>query len=324
MVNAGTTKCPEPIYLKKFILGQLPINEIEDCQQHLSQCDPCVETIGSLKSDDTFSGIVRQAFESELIETAGEQLAIENMIQDASKWKFTGRTSDADAVESESNASNANRSAEVDRLLSEPIESTDIGSLAHFRIIKLLGTGSTGIVYLAIDTKLERQVVLKILRPSLGAAARDRFVTEGRATAKLDHPNIVTIYEVGDDGPLSYLAMQWVPGTTLEHKLAAEESLTVEKTRRLVKEIASGLAAAHNQDLIHRDIKPANIWIPEHSGPAKILDFGLVRIADEDPQLTCTGMIAGTPCFMSPEQSRGASIDRRSDLFSLGLSCTAA
>lgn len=309
------TKCPEPVYLEKFVLGQLPIGEIEDCQRHLSQCDPCVETIQSLKIDDTFSGIARQAFESELLETADEKIAVENMILDASKWKFTGRKSDAVSVESESNA---NRSAEVDRLLGEPIHSEDIGLMAHYRIIELLGTGSTGIVYLAIDTKLERQVVLKILRPSLGPAARERFVAEGRATAKLDHPNIVTIYEVGNDGPLSYLAMQWLPGKTLEDKLQAEESFSVDNTRRLIKEIASGLAAAHNQDLIHRDIKPANIWIPDHSDPAKILDFGLVRIADEDPQLTCTGMIAGTPCFMSPEQSRGASIDRRSDLFSLG------
>ena len=313
-MTVSMNECPEPRQLKKFILGQLSLQEIEDCQQHLSNCDPCVETIESLKVDDTFTGIARQAFENELIESDDEQSVVNAMIHQASGW--TRETADTDFPTTTPNQ--MDRSAEVHRLLREPIETDDIGAIAHYRIQHLLGTGSTGVVYLALDTKLDRQVVIKILRPSLGDAARKRFVAEGRATAKLDHQNVVTIYEVGSDGPLSYLAMQWLPGQTLDEKLKQEESLSVAQTKELTQQIASGLAAAHSGDLIHRDIKPANIWIPDGDGPAKILDFGLVRIADEDPQLTCTGMIAGTPCFMSPEQSRGDSIDHRSDLFSLG------
>ena len=314
MNHSVNASCPEPKYLEKFVLGQLSISEIEDCQQHLSKCNPCVETVQSLKIDDTFTGIARQAWQSDLIESADDQQAVDEMIQRASQWERQDSTSDdhsnQDLV--------ANRSAEVDRLLREPLQSGDLGAVGHYRVLELIGTGSTGVVYLALDTKLDRQVVLKILRPSLGEAARKRFVAEGRATAKLDHPNIVTIYEVGNDGPLSYLAMQWLAGQTLEQKLKQEESLPVEETRILAAQIAAGLDAAHSYELIHRDIKPANIWIPDEVGTAKILDFGLVRIADEDPQLTCTGMIAGTPCFMSPEQSRGDIMDHRSDLFSLG------
>ena len=182
----------------------------------------------------------------------------------------------------------------------------------------MIGTGSTGIVYLAIDTKLERQAVLKVLRPSLGESARTRFIAEAKATAAIHHPNVVMIYEVSSDGPLSYIAMQWIPGRTLEQKLAEEETLSIPATRMLVEQIAGGLDAVHGRGLIHRDIKPANVWIPDGDEPAKILDFGLVRVNDENPQLTCTGMIAGTPCFMSPEQSRGDKLDVRSDLFSLG------
>ena len=313
MTNA-TNQCPEPVQLKKFVLGELSLQEVEDYQQHLSQCDPCVETIESLKVDDTFTGIARQAFQNELTTSQDEQSAVEDMIRRASSWsrsEAAGQSLPQAAIEMD-------RSAEVHRLLREPIEPEDIGAIAHYRIQHLLGTGSTGVVYLALDTKLDRQVVLKLLRPSLGEAARKRFVAEGRATAKLDHQNIVTIYEVGSDGPLSYLAMQWLPGKTLDEKLQHEEALPVAQTRELARQLTSGLQAAHSRELIHRDIKPANIWIPDGDGQAKILDFGLVRIADEDPQLTCTGMIAGTPCFMSPEQSRGDSIDRRSDLFSLG------
>ena len=314
-MNDLQNPCPEPQQLKKFVLGELSIAEIEDYQQHLSQCDPCVETIASLKVDDTFFGIARQAFQDdELMTSVDDRSAVEDMIKQASQWS-------RDQVDSGLPASEANdlaRSVEVQRLLREPIGPDDIGAIAHYRVQQLLGTGSTGVVYLALDTKLDRQVVLKILRPTLGDAARQRFVAEGRATAKLDHQNIVTIYEVGSDGPLSYLAMQWLPGQTLDQKLQNEESFSVADAKELAGQIASGLAAAHAQDLIHRDIKPANIWIPDGDVPAKILDFGLVRIADEDPQLTCTGMIAGTPCFMSPEQSRGDVIDARSDLFSLG------
>ena len=306
--------CPDPQYLQKFVSGTLPVPEIEACHEHLSQCDPCVETIESMKVDDTFTGIARQALQNHWNESSEDQIVVDQMIEQASAWK---RDANSQLVEG-SGSINLDRCAEVHRLLAEPEHPEDLGSLAQYRIQQLLGSGSTGVVYLALDTRLDRPVVLKVLRPSLGEPARKRFIAEGRATAKLNHRNIVTIYEVGSDGPLSYLAMQWLPGQTLDEKLQKEETLSIPETRKLAGQIASGLAAAHEQDLIHRDIKPANIWIPDGESEAKILDFGLVRIADEDPQLTCTGMIAGTPCFMSPEQSRGDQIDKRSDLFSLG------
>ena len=307
-------RCPDPQYLQKFVMGHLSVQEVEECHEHLSKCEPCVETIESLKIDDTFTGIAAQALQGQLTESGEDERVIEQMIQQASAWKRERGT----AIVADQDDINMDRCVEVHRLLAEPAQPDELGTLAQYRIQQLLGSGSTGVVYLALDTRLDRQVVLKVLRPSLGEPARKRFIAEGRATAKLNHVNIVTIYDVGSDGPLSYLAMQWLPGQTLDEKLQNQETLSVEETRRLASQIASGLEAAHEQELIHRDIKPANIWIPDGESEAKILDFGLVRIADEDPQLTCTGMIAGTPCFMSPEQSRGDLIDQRSDLFSLG------
>ena len=314
VMNQIPTECPDRHFLKQFLLGQLSITEIEDCQEHLSECEPCVETVQGLKVSDTFTDVTRQALQASVNPCVSDDELISKMITDAEGWS-------ADAVGTcpiDESAVSMDKAAEVQRLLREPIEQGDLGTIGHFRLLELIGAGSTGIVYLAVDTKLERDVVLKILRPSLGEAARKRFVAEAKATAAISHPNVVTIYEVGSDGPLSFIAMQWIPGQTLEQKLTALESLSVKETRKLAEEIAHGLAAAHDKGLIHRDIKPANVWIPSCDKPAKILDFGLVRVNDEDPQLTCTGMIAGTPCFMSPEQSRGDKLDTRSDLFSLG------
>ncbi len=305
--------CPDQTYLKKFLLGQLPVAEIEDCQHHLSQCDPCVETIENLSIGDTFTELAIDAIQNDPSDATGQDEAlIEKTIQQAEAWSVddVGPVPTADL--------SLDKAAEVQRLVREPVEAGDIGAVDHYRLLRLIGAGSTGIVYLAIDTKLDRHVVLKVLRPSLGELARQRFIAEAKATAAIDHPNVVTIYDVGNDGPLSYIAMQWIPGRTLEQLLSEHETLSVETTRQLVEQIANGLTAAHQRKLIHRDIKPANIWIPENDEPAKILDFGLVRVNDEDPQLTCTGMIAGTPCYMSPEQSRGDQLDERSDLFSLG------
>ena len=315
-MNQTESKCPDREVLQQFLLGQLSIDEIENCQQHLSECKPCVETVADLKINDTFTGIAEDALiQQNALPVFDDQHLIEDVIRKASDWQ---RGSQELETLSKDSSVSMDRAAEVQRLLREPIDEGDLGAIDHYRILKLIGTGSTGIVYLAVDTKLDRQAVLKVLRPSLGQSARTRFIAEAKATAAIHHPNVVMIYEVGNDGPLSYIAMQWIPGRTLEQKLADEESMSVESTRELVQEIAGGLQAAHQHGLIHRDIKPANVWIPDGDDEAKILDFGLVRVNDEDPQLTCTGMIAGTPCFMSPEQSRGDKLDARSDLFSLG------
>ena len=310
--------CPKPETLADFLLGNLTPTELETCEQHLASCDPCVDTIRDLKADDTLSGLARNAMLAKKSvapeSTDSEMELVEQLIVKMETMPHSSHSLSSN----DQQRSIAGRSAEVQRLLSAPLEADDIGALGEYRLLRLLGAGSTGVVYQAVDQRLQRMVALKILRPSLGEAARERFVAEARATAAIEHPNVVTIYEVGPEGPLSYIAMQWLPGQTLEEKLCESEVLPLDEVRQLAIQIAKGLAAAHEQGLIHRDIKPANIWIPADGSGAKILDFGLVRIADEDPQLTCTGMIAGTPCYMSPEQSRGQTLDQRSDLFSLG------
>ena len=173
-------------------------------------------------------------------------------------------------------------------------------------------------VFQAIDQKLDRTVALKVLRPSLGSVARDRFIAEARLAASIEHPNVVTIYQVGQHDRLAFIAMQWLPGETLEAKLNATVTMDEADVRSISAQVAVGLQAAHDRQLVHHDIKPANVWISDESEEVKILDFGLARIVDDDPGLTATGMLAGTPNFMSPEQTKGHELDGRSDLFSLG------
>ncbi len=206
--------------------------------------------------------------------------------------------------------------------LGKPLTRGELGRLAHYRVLKVLGTGGMGIVFMAEDTRLHRVVALKVMLPSIAQKpiARDRFLREARATAAIDHDHIVTIYHVSEpDEPVPYLAMQFLKGMTLDDWLKAGKTLNVPQIMRIGKEIAKGLAAAHSRQLIHRDIKPSNIWLDAaNRGRVKILDFGLARPTGEETHLTQEGIIVGSPAYMSPEQARGQNVDERCDLFSLG------
>ena len=172
------------------------------------------------------------------------------------------------------------RSAEVIRFLSQSDAPECLGRLANYRIERVLGAGSSGVVFYAVDESLNRPVALKVLRPSLGSAARQRFMVEARTTASINHPQIVTIYQVGEEGELAFIAMQWLPGETLEARLDRVTFLPESEVRAIASQIVSGLQVAHDKMLVHRDIKPANIWLCDKTGEVKILDFGLARIAE--------------------------------------------
>jgi serine/threonine protein kinase len=202
-------------------------------------------------------------------------------------------------------------------------ESVPEGSrLGPYRLVKLLGQGGMGMVYLAEDTQLQRTVALKVMLPELARrpAAKERFLREARACAKIEHDNIVTIYQVGEDRGVPYLAMPLLKGMTLEDFITKKgPTLRLEQVLKLGREVAQGLAAAHAQGLVHRDIKPGNIWLDASAGGrAKILDFGLARPSEASAQITQSGTIVGTAAFMAPEQARGGAIDARADLFSFG------
>jgi hypothetical protein len=193
------------------------------------------------------------------------------------------------------------------------------GRLGHHDVLEILGRGAFGIVARAFDEKLQRVVAIKVLAPHLAATspARKRFLREARASGKVRHENVVQIHAVEEE-PIPYLVMEFIPGQTLQQKLDSSGPLDAKEVLRIGEQIARGLAAAHAQGLIHRDIKPGNILLENGPEPkVKITDFGLARAAD-DASLTQSGVIAGTPLYMAPEQAKGDTLDARSDLFSLG------
>jgi serine/threonine-protein kinase len=195
---------------------------------------------------------------------------------------------------------------------------------AHYELDCEIGRGGMGIVYRAKDRRLKRQVAIKLLPPELAfrSEIKSRFLREAETAAQLSHPNIVPIYTVDEQEGLVFFVMAYVSGDNLAKRLHERGVLTVDETRKVLREVADALAYAHDRGVVHRDIKPDNILLDQTSGRPLVTDFGIARAMDSegDSRLTATGMAIGTPAYMSPEQAAGErEIDGRSDLYSLGI-----
>ena len=192
--------------------------------------------------------------------------------------------------------------------------------IGRYKIQGELGRGAMGIVYRAEDPNLDREVALKTIILSEDSAGRGeyqkRFMLEAKAAGKLNHPHIVTTFDCGEHEGLAYLAMELLEGTDLRSRLQ-KESIPAAEAVEIARQVAEGLAYAHARGVVHRDIKPGNIML-NGGGQAKIMDFGLARMRMADHK-TSTGMVLGTPRYMSPEQISGLPVDQRSDIFSLGI-----
>lgn len=230
---------------------------------------------------------------------------------------------------------------ELTSFLAPAQQPDELGRLGNYRILKILGHGGMGVVFLAEDTQLFRKVAIKAMLPDLAASAsgRRRFLLEARAAAGLEHEHIVPIHDIGEDRGVPFFVMPFLHGEMLDNQLTRPEPWPVPAILKIGQQVAAALAFAHDHGLLHRDIKPANIWLEqrlsEGSSPpeahekgsppgteihVRILDFGLARQvqAEEKDHLTKTGAILGTPGYMAPEQVNGEKPDGRTDLFSLG------
>jgi serine/threonine protein kinase len=227
--------------------------------------------------------------------------------------------------------------AELTDFLAPPEAPDEIGRLGPYRVLAVLGHGRRSVVFRAHDPHIGRLVALKTLAPSLAAipVARERLLREAQALAALEHSNVITLFMVGMDCGIPFLAMELLEGEALEDRLQREGRLPVPEVLRIGRQVAEGLAATHARGLVHRDVKPANIWLEEAgvppsggerrppeggtpTGRVKLFDFWLVRSLADQTHRTRKGAIVGTPAYMAPEQARGEGVDHRCDLFSLG------
>jgi eukaryotic-like serine/threonine-protein kinase len=319
--------CPSLDQYRQLTSGKLAENDKELLLIHLESCDACALRMRTLPEQDTLVGMLRQ---SDTLGDASSGKVVAELVERLSKLRPVDASGGTVAPRPEvamtqsqntvdHQPAEAARNATYD-FLAAPQQPDELGRLGDYRVLGVLGTGGMGVVFRAEDSQLARQVALKAMLPGFVASegARQRFVREARAAAGIKHDHIVSIYQVGEDHGVLFLAMELLEGESLESRLQRDGKLPASEVVRIGRQIAAALGAAHKRGLIHRDIKPANTWLEAETDRVKILDFGLARGTADSAQLTQQGAIVGTPAYMAPEQAKGQTVDHRCDLFSLG------
>jgi eukaryotic-like serine/threonine-protein kinase len=287
----------------RFLAGELPIEQEEVFSQHIAECERCRRW---LEEDSGDMATWDMAKHLALAPSGDEQ---------GDKSGFYERLS----IRSGSARTDSQLTHQIRNYLAPTDDPRYLGRLGIYEIAAVIGRGGMGIVLKAFEPSLNRFVAIKMLEPTLVSigSARQRFAREARAMAAIAHENVVPVYAVDQYRDLPYFVMEYVVGGTLEHRIFKEGPFEISSIVRIAMQMADALAAADAQGLVHRDIKPGNILLDHGTERVRVADFGLARIASEASD-TRSGMIAGTPQYMSPEQVKGTSIDARSDLFSLG------
>lgn len=312
--------------LQQLLWGALPAAEALPLEAHLLTCTECVTLASQLNIADTFVDALRACQQASVDLPPVVQQALQPWL--TTPW-ITAATAPSAGLEWD--AAETGSLVDVDTSFLQNRRgagsSGDWGQIGPYRVRSVLGSGGMGIVFEAEDTRLQRHVALKVMRPASAddSETRQRFLQEARAAAALKHDHIVTIYDVGEDQGIAYLAMELLAGASLPRAFPRGTSASWEIVVRIGRQAAEALQAAHTRGLIHRDIKPANIWLETLPGQAvdagrvKILDFGLACDPLDNHDPTPANTLIGTPSYMAPEQVRHpGSVDPRSDLFSLG------
>jgi serine/threonine protein kinase len=315
--------CPPQEELRKCVYNQLSANEIEAVKSHVKTCPKCrvsFTTILKEKVGQENQGIgpIPPGTKADAISASSAPVAAVQKLENAPQPK-----TDQPLYSTQQKVITPQLKPAYP-FLEPPTKPGGIGCLGDYELIRVLGEGGMGIVFEADDKRLGRKVALKVLRPELtDESFRQRFEREGKISSSIQDDNICLVYQVGVHNSVSYMAMEFLKGEDLDAKLKRDGWLPIPVVFKIAKQMALGLAVAHEKKLIHRDIKPANVWL-EAGGPGsdfkrvKILDFGLAKSTEVESTLTAKGMIVGTPNYMAPEQICGEPLDERADLFSLG------
>ena len=291
--------CSESL-LRSFLNDHLPESETSRLADHLNHCEACRQTLERLAAGSRICTELRESTHEFGPVPPSKSAATETL---GAHSREVPKVNDLIALD----------------FLNAPSKPGSLGRLGPYDVTEVLGHGAFGIVLKAYDAALSRFVAIKVLAAQLAvsAAARSRFAREAKAAAAVVHENVVAIHAVNSWNGLPYLVMPCIAGRSLQERVNRDGPLSVKEVLRVGMQAARGLAAAHDQGIVHRDIKPSNILLENGVERVKLSDFGLARAVDDASQ-TQSGVIAGTPQYMSPEQARGEAIDHRADLFSLG------
>lgn len=299
--------CPSKEELKSFLADDQGVSCRQEMISHIDQCDSCQQVLDRLSDDDTLQTNRISQLDLQFHQEATLEALVDQLQQTPPRQWSARHPKDNDAI----------------RFPGPPTEEAPLGVLGLYRVIDMIASGSSGILYRGVDTSLDRTVAIKVLRGELAASAnyRARLQREAKAIASLTHENIVTLYEFGREPNFPpYLVMQYVDGHSLRERMWQDSTFSDAEAACIIRGVARGLAAAHERGLVHRDVKPANILLDGKSGRVMITDFGLARDGQESNRITLDGVITGTPAYMSPEQiTQTEVVDGRSDVYSSGV-----
>ncbi|HEY1381299.1 MAG TPA: protein kinase, partial [Gemmataceae bacterium] len=298
-------RCPDRQRWRALLADDLPAAEQADLNGHLELCPDCQRTLEECAAHRTAWAVTARSLGQP---GPTREAALRDVIDRLKLDPDADRDDGHDGAE-----------LPLD-FLDPPGRPGSLGRIGPYEVLEEVGRGGMGVVLKALDPGLHRVVAIKVLAPQLAVSgtARKRFTREARAAAAVQHENVVTIHAVEEFKGLPYLVMQYVAGPSVQQRLSDDGGpLPVAEVLRIGTQTAAGLAAAHAQGLVHRDVKPANILLENGVERVKLTDFSLARAID-DASVTQTGVVAGTPPYMAPEQARGEALDHRADLFSLG------
>ncbi len=308
--------CPNDEILKAVLNLQSDDSLSVQVREHLAQCQSCQRRLDQLTSSPDLKAVHRQSHRGwgesarKLVSHIAKEFSNKLIAGQRDAIQFTETQQIAADTEVSQDGLDANRLDEVEF---EDLPKT----IGRYSVLKELGRGGSGVVYLAFDPEINRKIAVKRIHSTSGSQ-KSRLIREAKAAAKLQIDQVVRVYSIeSDDDGNPFITMEFVEGQTLSAEIQQFRYLPTDRAVMICIEMATAVQSAHDRGMLHRDIKPGNILM-DHEGRAKLADFGLAQLGESVPQLTKTGVLLGTPAYMSPEQAVGAELDARSDVYSLG------